>query len=505
MTTRDADGITPEAGPQSPRTWPWVATAILAAALVIVPPVVYQTYYCFLGWHDIGAYVRANYSFFDFGRFAISGDGSSDFFVQHFKPFFFLLCVPVRLFGTPGLVAAITLALVLAAGYVFAFGAEVSRSRLVGALCAAAFVANPYVYAIALSYHVETFGVLFLLAFAYHARVGQTARAWIALGLALTAKEDMWVYAAVTAVLAGRRERTAHTIGHLAAALGYYVVVVQWIAGSYYPAANYLSAFYVSGGQPLSKLQVAGLVLGRWRQFASLLFTGPGLLFQASFLFVGILAGWRYVLACAVMLLWLTYPGGPPRSDFSYYYSYAALTVSFVVLPFALANLRTACGRLVPRVERRECGAWAVGLAMGAILGGNLVMHLPGNGPEPIRGLIDPRTVWGKGPGVNVKVVRSLIARHLQADAGSVLSQFYTYCAVPQRRDMYVTYSDRTQFLAGRLKPTFVLLDLNAADPWVSRGELEAIVALLRRGDAYWPVYDANGVLLYRRIGTPGG
>jgi hypothetical protein len=502
MPVSGAEGAAPEAGSRSPRTWAWVAVVILGAALVMVPPVVYQTYHCFLGWHDVGNYARANYSFFDFGRFATSGDGADDFFAQqHFEPFFFLLCVPVRLLGTPGYVAAITLALVLAAGYVFALGAEVSRSRLAGALCAAAFVANPYTYAIALSYHVETFGMLFLFAFAYHARANHTARAWIALGLALTVKEDMWVYAAVTAILVGRRERVTHTAGHLAAAAGYYFVVVQWIGGTWYPEANYFNSFYLSGGQPLGKLQIAGLLLGRWREFAPLLFTGPGLLFQASLLFLGTLAGWRYLLACAVMLLWLTYPDGPPRSNFSYYYSYAALTVSFVILPFALANLRAACGRLVPRVEPRRCGAWATWLAMGAMLGGNLAMHLPGYGPEPIRGLIDPRAVWGRGPGVSVPVVRSLIALHLPADAGSVLSQFYTYCAVPQRREMYVTLWDRGEFLSGRLKPTFVLLDLNAKDPWVSPGELQAMAALLRRGDAYQPVYDARGVMLYRRIG----
>jgi hypothetical protein len=61
--------------------------------------------------------------------------------------------------------------------YVFALATAVSGSRRVGALCAAGFVANPYTYAIALSYHPETFGVLFLMAFAYHSRVAQPGRA----------------------------------------------------------------------------------------------------------------------------------------------------------------------------------------------------------------------------------------------------------------------------------------------------------------------------------------
>jgi hypothetical protein len=102
MTTPGSDSGPGGAGHHPHRTWPWAAVAILAAALVIVPPVVYQTYHCFLGWHDVGNYARANYSFFDFGRFVTSSDGADDFFAQqHFEPFFFLLCIPVRLFGTP--------------------------------------------------------------------------------------------------------------------------------------------------------------------------------------------------------------------------------------------------------------------------------------------------------------------------------------------------------------------------------------------------------------------
>lgn len=176
---------------------------------------------------------------------------------------------------------------------------------------------------------------------------------------------------------------------------------------------------------------------------------------------------------------------------------HAALTVSFVVLPFALVTLRTACARLATCLEPRRCAAWAVGLAMGVVLSASLVMHLPGYGPEPIRSLIDPHTVFGRGPGASVRVVRSLIAHYLTADEGSVLAQFYTFCAIPQRRLMYLTLWDRGEFLAGRLKPKFVLLDLNADDPWVPRGDLRAIVDVLRRGDAYRPLYDVDGVLLY--------
>lgn len=480
--------------------WLGATVSILAAAALFMPPVIYQLQNFHLGWHDVGNYTRANYNFFEFGRFAVFSDGTGDFFVdQHFEPFFFLLCLPTRLWGTSGYVGAVTAAIILAAGYVFVLARAVSRSSWVAALCAAAYVANPYTYAIALSYRVEAFGILFLLALAYHSYVGQLGRAWLALALALTVKEDMWVYALVVALLVARRDRLRQTAAFAAAALCYYVVVVQLIGGSWYPSAHYFNSFYESEGHVPTKLQIARQLLGRWREFLPLLFTGPGLRFQASLLLVGILSGWRYGLACAVMLFWLMYPGGPPRSNLAIYYSYAPLLMSFVILPFALVNLRAASARVARRVDAARCGGWAVGLVMTVVVATDVVMHLPGHVPGPIAPVIERESVYGKGPGVKVRVVRRLIDTYLTADTGSVLAQFYTVPSVPQHRQVYLTLFDRGRFLDGRLKPKYVLLDLGAADPYVPPEQLRDMAAMLRRGDEYAPLYDLGGVLLYQR------
>jgi uncharacterized membrane protein len=488
--------------------WPGVTLSVLAAAVVLVPPVAYQLSNFFFGWHDVGNYTRANYNFFEFGRFAISSDGSGDFFAeQHFEPFFFLLCVPVRLFGTAGYVGAVTAALVLAAGYVFALARTVTRSSWVAAFCAAAYVANPYMCAIAMSYHPETFGILFLLAFAYHALQDQSWRAWLALLLAFTVKEDMWVYGVVVALLVGRRGRWRRTLAFAAAAVGYYVVAVQAIGGSLYPTANYFNSFYELDGRPHSKLQITVGLLGRWREFIPLLFTGTGLLFQVSFLFLGVFSGWRYLLACGVMLMWLTYPGGPPRTNFNYYYSYAGFLVSLVVLPFALVNLREACARAARRFGRLgpdRWGHWAVGVALGLVVLTGSVMHLPGYIPAPIEEMVDYRNMFGHPHRVNARTVRALIENHLTDDDGSVLAQFYILPSIPQRRSMYVTLLQSRAFLDGKIAPTYVLLDLGADDPWTPPEDVRDMVALLRRGDVYRPLYDARQVLLYKRVQKRG-
>ena len=165
-------GVTEERGLQNMTGF---ILAVLAAAAVFVPPIVYQVRHFDLPWTDVGTYSRSLWNVFELGKFVVYSDGDSDFFIwQHFEPFFFLLCVPVRIFGTLGYVTLITGALVLSSAFVFLLSARICARGVIGILAAAAFVANPYTYAIALSYHIETFGILFLLAFAYYSHAGRT-------------------------------------------------------------------------------------------------------------------------------------------------------------------------------------------------------------------------------------------------------------------------------------------------------------------------------------------
>jgi hypothetical protein len=226
------------------------------------------------------------------------------------------------------------------------------------------------------------------------------------------------------------------------------------------------------------------------------LFTGPGFLFQASLLFIGILSGWRYVLVCGVMLLWLSYPEGPPRTTFAFYYSYPALLLSFVSLPFALNNLRTLCDRLISAT--RGTGRWAIGAVMTAVIVTSVVLHLPGHVPPPIDDWVNPRAVYGARSDVNVPFVRLLINKYLADNSESVLAQFFTITAIPQRRGMYITFSEGNRVLDGTLRPHFVLLDLSAVDPIASRDTVLALAQMLRRRDRYQPVWDDHDVLLYR-------
>jgi uncharacterized membrane protein len=483
--------------------WPGAAAAALALAAVVTPAVVYQVRHFMLAWHDVGTYVRVLWNFFDHGRFALYSNGTGDFFIeQHFEPFLFVLALPVRLGGTLGYVTLITAALAVSAGYVFALSSAVSASRWIGGLAAAAYVANPYTYSIAISYHVETFGILFLLAFAYYSYAGRARLAWLALLLALAVKEDMWLYACVAALLVARRERIGQAAAFVAAAVAYYAIVILLIGGWLYPTAHYLSAFYKVNDQPQAKMQIAAMFLGRWREYLALLVTGPGLWFQLSLLFVGLLSGWRSLLTCAVMLIWLTYPdrpGEPLRSTLTYYYSYSALALSFVALPFALRNLRRWCDRFAGEAAPGRAGVWAVTAAMAAVVATDVVMHMPAHVPPFIAETVNPRVVFGPGPGVNAGVVRQLIAEHLPAEAGGVLSQFYIIPMIPQRHVMYITLHHRAQFLEDRLRPRFVLLDLDAKDPSVPKEDLDGMVNILKNGGHYQAIYDDGRVLLYRR------
>jgi hypothetical protein len=321
------------------------------------------------------------------------------------------------------------------------------------------------------------------------------------LALALIVKEDIWIYAVVTAVLVARRDRLRQTATYVAAALAYYIFVVQWLGASLYPGAHYFNSFYEAQGHTPTKTEIVGMLLGRWREFLPLLFTGPGLLFQATLLCATVFSPWRYGLVCGVMLLWLSYPGGPPRSNFMYYYSYPALLLSFVTLPFALARIREIGARWL---GGDRAGVRAVSAVMGLVIAVDLLMHVPGFVPPLLENMIDPRIAFGPGPGVNVPEMRRVISKYLTHNTSSVLTQFFTFSAVPMRREMYLTLFDYQRFLSGELQPDYVLLDLDAADPYVPREAVKQMAEILRKGDTYVRVSDAGGVLIYWRAGLPG-
>ena len=112
---RRSDAAPFDAGPQLLGA----ALAVIAAAAVLVPPVVYQVRHFGLPFTDVCTYARPIWNVLEHGRMAVYTDGTSDFFAdQHFEPFLFLLVPIVRLFGTMGFIAVITGALVASAAYV---------------------------------------------------------------------------------------------------------------------------------------------------------------------------------------------------------------------------------------------------------------------------------------------------------------------------------------------------------------------------------------------------
>jgi hypothetical protein len=199
------------------------------------------------------------------------------------------------------------------------------------------------------------------------------------------------------------------------------------------------------------------------------------------------------------MLIWLSYPEGPPRTTFSFYYSYPALLLSFVSLPFALTNLRALCDRLIPAARR--AGGWAIGTTMGAVIVTSVVMHVPGHVPGPIDEVVNRQSVYGSRSGVNVPVVKFLINRYLANNSESVLAQYFTITAIPQRRGMYITYKEGRRVVDGTLSPRFVLVDLSSYDPIASRETLLDLADMLRRRQRYEPLWDDHDVLLYRLTG----
>src|SRR5262249_29878427 len=75
------------------------------------------------------------------------------------------------------------------------------------------------------------------------------------------------------------------------------------------------------------------------------LITGSGLSFNLMYLFLPVLAGWRFLPCLAVLYLWVN-STTESRSSLFYYYSLPCIVLYGLTIPFALMNLERLWARL---------------------------------------------------------------------------------------------------------------------------------------------------------------
>jgi uncharacterized membrane protein len=200
---------------------------LLVGFAITVLPLYYAYATLQLEWHDHGSIYNKLQNVFERGHLQSK---------VHFNPFLYLLAALVRPFD--GLLFFLTLhvaALVLGAYALFLITRNTTASEAAAVLVFFAFLANPYAVAANLYTHYDVFMVPALLFFYYFLSRGRIVPGVVCLLLALTIKEDVWVYASFLVLSRAHLMDRKTLTGLLLIPLGYFALVSGWLWPRLYP------------------------------------------------------------------------------------------------------------------------------------------------------------------------------------------------------------------------------------------------------------------------------
>ena len=165
-------------------------------------------------------------------------------FNNHFTPFFYVLSPLVHLTRSLFfLLLLYSLAFATSAWLYYKFAKEILGSSSLAALCYLTLVVNPYFMVANLYPHYEVFMALALMGFALLAVRGNSWLALLCLVIALSVKEDVWIYGIAASLILLGRISTRHAALYLGTAVAYYVVVLHFLYPILYPDGVNLKYF----------------------------------------------------------------------------------------------------------------------------------------------------------------------------------------------------------------------------------------------------------------------
>jgi uncharacterized membrane protein len=311
--------------------WPLV----LATPIFVLPVIyLYLTFQCH--WHDCGALLNIINNLFERGYFH-SYDWGRDHFNVHFTPFFYILSPFV--YFSRGLFFYLilhALAFVTSTWVYHKFAEQVLGPGSLAVLSFLTLVANPYFMASNLYPHFEAFMALSLMGFAFFAVRGRFWQALFCLLIALSVKEDVWIYGIATSCLLLGRVSARHATVYLMTSIAYYVFVLCVIYPTLYPdAVNYFLQLWAYGN---SKGEVLRYLVSHPWETGKRLITGAGMDFNLIYLFLPLLAGWRFLPGVTVLYLWVN-STDINRSSLAFYFNLPSVVLYALTLPYALINL----------------------------------------------------------------------------------------------------------------------------------------------------------------------
>ncbi len=280
------------------RLWP-----LTLATLIYVLPTIYMYLTFQFHWHDSGTFLNVLNNLFERGEFYYY-DWNTDIFNFHFVPVFYVLSPLVHLTRSLFfLVMFYSVAFATSAWLYYKFAQAILGSSSLAALCYLTLVVNPYFMVANLYPHHDVLMVLALMGFALLAVRGNSWLALLCLVIALSVKEDVWIYGIAASLILLGRISTRHAALYLGTAVTYYVVVLYFLYPILYPDALNLDYFLKIWAYGQSRGEVLQYLVTHPWETGKRLITGSGLDFNLSYLFLPVLAGWRFLMSRGTLLM----------------------------------------------------------------------------------------------------------------------------------------------------------------------------------------------------------
>jgi uncharacterized membrane protein len=472
------------------RLWP-----LTLATLIYVPPVIYMylTFQCH--WHECGVLINVINNLFERREFYYY-DWNMDYFNVHFVPFFYILSPLVHLTRSLFfLLLLCSLAFATTAWLYYKFVEEILGSSSLAALCYLTLVANPYFMVANLYPHYEVFMALALMGFALLAVRGNSYLAMLCLVIALSVKEDVWIYAIATSLILLGRIPTRHAALYLVTPVTYYVAVLHFLYPTLYPdAVDYFLQLWAYGPSRGAVLQY--LVTHPW-DAGKRLITGSGLDFNLSFLFLPVLAGWRFLMGLGVVYLWVN-STDIYRSSLAFYYNIPCVVLYALTLPFALIHLERLWTRLRIRFPHMIPAPTAVQTVLFAIVAVGIFWQV--RPPQPLTRSPTLPDVFAHELRIHqfVPIYRAL--KSILADRHkSILASFTIGAYVPPRGNLFLMHIDAHRFMNGSLRPDFVVFDLRQSQPYFGEEAVRYFFDYLQASPEYHIVADIKNVIIFAK------
>jgi uncharacterized membrane protein len=474
------------------RLWP-----LTLATLIYVPPIIYMylTFQCH--WHECGVLINVINNLFERGEFYYY-DWNMDYLNNHFTPFFYVLSPLVHFTRSLFfLLLLCALAFATSAWLYYKFTQEILGSSSLAALCYLTFVTNPYLMVANLYPHYEVFMVLTLMGFALLAVSGNYWLALLCLMIAVSVKEDVWIYGIAASLILLGRISTRHAALYLGTAVGYYVVVLHFLYPIWYPDGVNLKYFLQIWAYGHSQGEVLQYLITHPWDTGKHLISGSGLDFNLSYLFLPVLAGWRFLMGLAVLYLWVN-STDIYHSSLAFYFNLPCIVLYALMLPFALINLERLWGRLRSRFPQMIPARIAAQTALCAIVAVGIVWQV-----RPPQTLIRSPTL----PDVFAHELRihQFIQIHralnsILADPHtSVLASFTIGAYVPPRGKLFIMHIDANNVMNGPLRPDFVVFDLRQSQPYFGEEAVRYFFAYLQASPEYHMVADIHNVIIFAK------